>query len=154
MALMTDKTIKELADELHVSKQTIQYHVKSLPTNYTTKNNKNIIMINTQGQSYIKGKLRKKSDKQNSKEPDKETTNYTAKENHSLVQQLEVKDNQIAELQKLLHAQQKLIDQQQILTLQANKKIEQLEYQSEEKEEPISQTETLEKKSWFSKLFK
>lgn len=150
---MTDKTIKELADELHVSKQTIQYHVKSLPTNYTTKNNKNIIMINTQGQSYIKGKLRKKSDKQNSKEPDKETTNYTAKENHSLVQQLEVKDNQIAELQKLLHAQQKLIDQQQILTLQANKKIEQLEYQSEEKEE-VSQTETLEKKSWFSKLFK
>lgn len=142
---MTDKTIKELADELHVSKQTIQYHVKSLPTNYTTKNNKNIIMISKQGQSYIKGKVKKKSDK--------ETTNYTTKENHTLVQQLEVKDNQIAELQKLLHAQQKLIDQQQILTLQANKKIEQLEYQSEEKEE-VSQTETLEKKSWFSKLFK
>lgn len=150
---MTDKTIKELADELHVSKQTIQYHVKSLPTNYTTKNNKNIIMINKQGQSYIKGKVKKKSNKQSSKEPDKETTNYTTKENHTLVQQLEVKDNQIAELQKLLHAQQKLIDQQQILTLQANKKIEQLEYQSEEKEE-VSQTETLEKKSWFSKLFK
>lgn len=67
---------------------------------------------------------------------------------------MDVKDEQIKQKDKQIDKLQSLLDQQQILTLQANKKIEQLEYQSEEKEEPISQTETLEKKSWFSKLFK
>ena len=37
------KTIKELADELGVSKQNLQYHVKFLPTKKRQKNmNKNI----------------------------------------------------------------------------------------------------------------
>ena len=34
------KTIKQLADELHVSKQTIRYHLKSLPVILTVKTNK------------------------------------------------------------------------------------------------------------------
>ncbi|EUJ35648.1 winged helix-turn-helix domain-containing protein [Brochothrix campestris] len=85
---MSEKTIKELAEELNVSKQTVQYHIKFLPTNYTTKNDKNIIMINAKGQAYIKGKVRKKTDKKTNKQIDKETPNYTTKENEYLYLEL------------------------------------------------------------------
>ncbi|WEV63206.1 helix-turn-helix domain-containing protein (plasmid) [Lactobacillus sp. ESL0731] len=40
------KTIKQLADELGVSKQTIRYHLKSLPVKFTGKDNKNRITVN------------------------------------------------------------------------------------------------------------
>lgn len=56
------------------------------------------------------------------------------------------KDKQIEKLQSLL-------DQQQILTLQANKKIETLEYNSEKKEEE-KPTKNNEKRNWFSRVFK
>ena len=150
---MSDKTIKELADELNVSKQTVQYHVKFLPTKYLSKNDKKIITINKTGQSYIKGKIKKRVDKNNEQKTNKETTNYTAKNDQLFKQQLEIKDKQIEELQKLLHSQQKLLDQQQILTLQANKKIETLEYNSEKKEEE-KPTKNNEKRNWFSRVFK
>lgn len=150
---MSDKTIKELADELNVSKQTVQYHVKFLPTKYLSKNDKKIITINKTGQSYIKGKIKKRVGKNNEQKTNKKTTNYTAKNDQLFKQQLEIKDNQIEELQKLLHSQQKLLDQQQILTLQANKKIETLEYNSEKKEEE-KPTKNNEKRNWFSRVFK
>lgn len=38
--------IKDLADLLGVSKQTIQYHIKFLPTKNRQKNEKGIIVIN------------------------------------------------------------------------------------------------------------
>ena len=153
VSTMSDKTIKELADELNVSKQTVQYHVKFLPTKYLSKNDKKIITINKTGQSYLKGKIKKRVDKNNEQKTNKETTNYTAKNDQLFKQQLEIKDKQIEELQKLLHSQQKLLDQQQILTLQANKKIETLEYNSEKKEEE-KPTKNNEKRNWFSRVFK
>lgn len=35
--MMTDKTIKELADELNVSKDKIKYRIKTLPSELTSK---------------------------------------------------------------------------------------------------------------------
>ena len=39
------KTIKELADELGVNKQNVQYHIKSLPNKERLKNEKGIILL-------------------------------------------------------------------------------------------------------------
>lgn len=35
--VLTDKTVTEGADMIGVTKQTVQYHLKSLPANCTTK---------------------------------------------------------------------------------------------------------------------
>ena len=110
------KTIKQLADELGVSKQTIQYHLKSLPTNSYQKTDKGTILIKPFGISLIKQKATNKEPTSIRQKTDKEPTN----ENEYLISQLQEKDKQIAQLHKLL-------DQQQILTQQANKKIEVLE---------------------------
>ncbi|KJY54600.1 HTH domain-containing protein, partial [Lactobacillus melliventris] len=55
------KTIKQLADELGVSKQTIRYHIKSLPVKFTGKDSKNRITITSTGAKIIKEKVVKKT---------------------------------------------------------------------------------------------
>jgi len=51
------KTIKELADELGVSKQTIHYHVKSLSNIKRDKNNKGAVLLNKEEQNFIYAKV-------------------------------------------------------------------------------------------------
>ncbi len=52
------KTIKELADELGVSKQGVRYHMKSIPQEELKKNNKGIIVLNIEQQNFIKRKAK------------------------------------------------------------------------------------------------
>ena len=144
---MSNKTIKELADELHVSKQRIQQVIDKLPTIKKPKKTGNKFLLNPLIQKEIKKRILKKTTTEKQQVGDNYSTTNDNNYFKTLESQLNQKDKQIDKLQSLL-------DQQQILTLQANKKIEQLEYQSEEKEESVSQTEISEKKSWFSKLFK
>ena len=53
------KTIKELADELGLAKQTVQYHLKFLPTENRQKNNSGSIVLNLEEQKFIKKRLTK-----------------------------------------------------------------------------------------------
>ncbi len=62
------KTIKELADELGVSKQGVRYHMKSIPQEELKKNNKGIVVLNIEQQNFIKRKA--KSDTAVSGKPD------------------------------------------------------------------------------------
>lgn len=48
------KTIKELADELGVSKQNIRYHMKFLPVKNTVKNEKGQLVLKVEEQEFIK----------------------------------------------------------------------------------------------------
>ncbi len=137
------KTIKELADELGVNKQNVQYHIKSLPNKERLKNEKGIILLTIDEQNFIRAKILKIStDKVLT---DKVSTDkvLTDKENNFLIEkikiqeeqirdlkeqrrngkeQLDIKDSQIAQMQNLL-------DQQQRLALQDKKLLE--EYKSE-----------------------
>ena len=68
------KTIKELAEELGFIKQTIQYHVKSLPTKNRLKNSSGAIVLNLEEQRFIKNRLTKNrpnNDQKSTKEPTK-----------------------------------------------------------------------------------
>ncbi|EDN8538940.1 DUF536 domain-containing protein, partial [Listeria monocytogenes] len=129
---MADKTIRELAEELGVSKQRIQQVVDNLPTSRKPQKINNRYVINIDIQKEIKKKVQRaknKSDKKNDKFGDNKTTS----ENDYLsviAMQLNEKDKQIEQLQKLL-------EQQQILTLQANKKVERLEMEKEEQEDSL-----------------
>ena len=128
------KTIKELADELGVIKQTIQYHVKFLPTKNRLKNSSGAIVLNLEEQRFIKNRLTKNrpnNDQKSTKEP---TKNRPKKDkeisiNNVLLEQLKTKDEQIKSLVEAQKQTQNLLDQQQRLALQDKKLLD--EYKSE-----------------------
>ena len=128
------KTIKELADELGVIKQTIQYHVKFLPTKNRLKNSSGAIVLNLEEQRFIKNRLTKNrpnNDQKSTKEP---TKNRPKKDkeisiNNVLLEQLKTKDEQIKSLVEAQKQTQNLLDQQQRLALQDKKLLE--EYKAE-----------------------
>lgn len=101
------KTIKELADELSVTKQNIQYHYQRLPKELQLKSSNGSNLINSKAEKIILGKVESGS-KSNTKD-----------------QQISSKDQQIEKLTNLL-------DQQQRLALQDKKLLE--EYKEEIKE--------------------
>ena len=90
------KTIKELATELGVSKQTIQYHIKFLPTKNRQKNDNGIIVINLLEQDFIRERVGQKTEKKQTKE------------NIFLYEQIEDLKEQNHDLRKLLNQQQQL----------------------------------------------
>lgn len=135
-------TIKELADELNVSKTAINKKIdETFKKKYVTKNG-NRFVIDVFGQEVIKSMFKETNTNQERKPNQEPVFDLVCilKENlERTEEQLKAKDNQIEALQKLL-------DQQQVLTLQANKKIEQLEMNQAESEEE-------EKLSLWQRLF-
>ena len=154
------KTIKELADELGVSKQTIHYHIKSLSNIKRDKNNKGAVLLNEEEQKFIYSKVNAVKDdtvkdntvKDNTVKDDtvKDDTvkDDTVKDN--TVKDDTVKDNTVkgntahflSEIQFLrtqlenkdtqILQMQNLLDQQQRLALQDKKLLE--EYKAEVKD--------------------
>ena len=144
------KTIKELADELGVSKQGVRYHMKSIPQEELKKNNKGIVVLNIEQQNFIKRKAKSdtvvsgKSDTAVSGKSDtvvsgKSDTAVRYKQEISFLEEKNLlKDNQIDYLKQqiknyenqannLIEVQkqtQNLLDQQQRLALQDKKLIE------------------------------
>jgi len=127
------KTIRELADELKVSKQTIQYHYQRLPANNRQKDSQGANMISPTAERIIKDKVAKHLVAKNQQAGSKKATK-ASEENNELVstlrrevadlkfqrdKQLAIKDQQIEDLTKLL-------DQSQQLQLIAEKKVERL----------------------------
>lgn len=125
------KTIKQLADELKVSKQTIQYHYQRLPAKNHQKNSRGENLISTTAEKIIRGKVAKPLLVKNRQRSSKEVTN-TNKENNELVatlrrevedlksqrdKQLATKDQQISSKDRQIDHLTKLIDQQQQLQL-------------------------------------
>ncbi|HEM9227816.1 hypothetical protein P7H30_11905 [Streptococcus parauberis] len=143
------KTIKELAEELGFIKQTIQYHVKFLPTKNRLKNSSGAIVLNLEEQRFIKNRLTKNrpnNDQKSTKEPTKNRPNNDQKStkeptknrpkkdkeisiNNVLLEQLKTKDEQIKSLVEAQKQTQNLLDQQQRLALQDKKLLD--EYKSE-----------------------
>lgn len=136
-------TIKELADELNVSKTAINKKIdETFKEKYVTKNG-NRFVIDVSGQKVIKSMFKEVNANQERKPNQEPVFDLVCvlKENlERTEEQLKVKDNQIEALQKLL-------DQQQVLTLQANQKIEQLEMN-------LAESEEKEKLSLWQRLFR
>lgn len=129
MALV--KTIKQLADELKVSKQTIQYHYQRLPAKNQQKNSQGINLISPTAERIIRGKVAKPLLAKNQQTGSKKATK-TSKENNELGaalkreiedlksqrdKQLAIKDQQISNKDRQIDHLTKLVDQQQQLQL-------------------------------------
>lgn len=127
------KTIKELADELKVSKQTIQYHYQRLPTKNRQKDRQGTNMVSLTAERIIRDKVAKPLVAKNQQTGSKKETK-TSEENNELIatlrrevadlksqrdKQLATKDRQIDQLTKLIDQQQQL----QLATVSKNKEL-------------------------------
>jgi len=150
--MTNEKTIKQLADELGVSKQAIRKHIDKLPPTLLVTKKGNTIFLSTEIVNYIQGKVKKKdtvSEKKVTSNVDSNFKSLTGNKeevfsnlgNDFLEKQLLAKDKQLEEKDNQIKALHKLLDQQQILTLQANKKIEELELKSNEGESQKKENE-------------
>lgn len=125
------KTIRELADELKVSKQTIQYHYQRLPAKNRQKDSQGTNIISPTAEKIISDKVAKPLVAKNQQTGSKEVTK-TSKENNDLVatlrrevedlkaqrdKQLATKDQQISNKDRQIDHLTKLVDQQQQLQL-------------------------------------
>jgi len=135
-----EKTIKQLADEIGVSKTAIN---KKITENFKRKHFKKIgnkFLIDSAGQNAVKAMFF--SNKNEKRKPEvfenENFGNQKVSEVTDLVfvlkERLEISDKQNIIKDQQIEKLQKLLDQQQILTLQANKKIEELELKSNEGE--------------------
>lgn len=163
---MTEKTIKELAEELGVSKTAINKKVSDENRKLWFSKIGNKFVINETGQKAIKSMFFN----ENENSSQQLVGEKTKTENHKnanqvpelevlslLEQQLNQKDMQLQEKDEQIKQMQKLLDQQQQLTLQANQQIEKLQEQlqltyteesSENKSTTLSEeTESIEKQS-------
>lgn len=121
---MTDKTIKELAEEFHVSKQAIRKRLSAdFRENYVqtvTRNGVKTLVVR------YKGYLLLKQHFLDSNTTGNQVETVDSNDENSIIdflhEQLQEKDTQIKQMQKLL-------DQQQQLTLQANQQIKKLHEQ-------------------------
>ncbi|RXA79758.1 DUF536 domain-containing protein [Latilactobacillus sakei] len=127
------KTIRELADELKVSKQTIQYHYQRLPTKNRQKDSQGTNMISLTAERIIRDKVAKPLVANTQQTGSKKVTK-TSKENNDLIatlrreiedlksqrdKQLATKDRQIDHLTKLVDQQQQL----QLATVADNRRL-------------------------------
>ena len=127
------KTIRELADELKVSKQTIQYHYQRLPTKNRQKDSQGTNMISLTAERIIRDKVAKPLVANTQQTGSKKVTK-TSKENNELIatlrreiedlksqrdKQLATKDRQIDHITKLVDQQQQL----QLATVADNRRL-------------------------------
>uniref|UniRef100_UPI003EB860BC DUF536 domain-containing protein n=1 Tax=Lactiplantibacillus plantarum TaxID=1590 RepID=UPI003EB860BC len=125
------KTIRELADELKVSKQTIQYHYQRLPTKNQQKDSQGTNMISPTAERIIRDKVAKPLVAKNQQTGSKKTTK-TSKENNDLIATLRreiedlksQRDKLLATKDQQIDQLTKLIDQAQQLQLMSEKKAE------------------------------
>ena len=169
---MSKKTIKELAEEIGVSKTAISKKITDTQKkNWFTKIG-NQFVISEKGQKAIKSMFEetRKGKSQTDKQTSSRNNANQVSDSYFYQEQLLAKDKQIDMLQTLLKEQQTLLDQQQRLTLQTNKQIEQLQLESSknaeentsQKDPYVSNPATEEKKNteisevkegFFSRLF-
>ena len=132
------KTIKELADELSVTKQNIQYHYQRLPKELQLKSSNGSNLINSKAEKIILGKVESGS-KSNTKDQQigsKENFEDEKLDNpfiNRLIKEVEYlkidKDKIISTKDQQIEKLTNLLDQQQRLALQDKKLLE--EYKSE-----------------------
>lgn len=153
------KTIKQIADEIGVSKTAVRKKIENLGLSEKVQTTGNRILIDEKQETLIKtafSKTETKTENQKAVTEKTESLQLVSGMVSTLTEQLQEKDRQIAEkdkqinaLNELLAENQKLLDQQQQLHAIAEQKILQLEMKDQE--EQNQQPE--EKQSFWSRFW-
>ena len=123
------KTIKELADELGITKQTVQYHIKNLPSKIRKKNSRGAILLTKEEQNFINSRVNKQSDREQSDREQSDREQFYLEKIKIQEEQIEDFKEQRIELRGQVKHLGMLLDQQQRLALQDKKLLE--EYKAE-----------------------
>ncbi len=148
------KTIKELAEELGVSKQTIRNTIAKLGLQSSLRKSKNAFAIDKKQEYLIKRELLDNYEDENANQNAKKFANTLQSDlqfNLRLFEsQIEEKDKQLEQKDKQIEQLQKLLDQQQQLQLNTQKKLDQiLMIEENNKEKEPTQDTPNEKKSFW-----
>jgi len=136
----SDITIKDLADELGITKQAVRRYFEQLPSELVPTKKGGSYQINAKAQDFIRDKVNRvdtKLDSQVGINKDSFSVNIDTNvdsENELIKFQKEFiqdKNEQIKSLKEQINKLHMLLDQQQQLTLQSNKQIEKLQLQLE-----------------------
>lgn len=141
------KTIKQIADELGVSKTAVRKKIENLGLRSSLRKNGNQFAIDEWQETLIKQVFSEKTQTENA--------NQTQTENHIndavskavmelLRQELEQKNEQLKEKDRQIAQLQKLIDQEQQLHMVTERKFQLLEQQQEQEKSDI-----VEDKKWW-----
>lgn len=106
-------TIKELSDELGVSKQAIRKHINQLPPTFTVTKENGVYILNPSVVEYIKGKVTSKKQPVIDNLPPTDNQQLI-EENDFLKEQIKLKDEQINDwtnLSKSLRTERLLIEE-------------------------------------------
>lgn len=138
-----EMTIKELADELGVSKDKIKYRVGKLPSNYLVKKN-GVTYLKSEGIQAIREQVGENSPVNSLGKLPTDYPPFTQYEKvvELLEKELDVLRKQLEEKDKQLEQAHKLIDQEQQLRMVTEQKLMLLEEKTEEQEE-------VHKKPWW-----
>ena len=111
------KTIKQLADELKVSKQTIQYHYQRLPAKNQQKNSQGTNLISPKAERIIRGKVAKPLLANKQQIGSKENNDLIITLRREIEDLKSQRDKQLASKDRQIDHLTKLVDQQQQLQL-------------------------------------
>ncbi|EJX16536.1 replication-associated family protein [Staphylococcus casei] len=165
------KTVKEVSESLNVSKQTIHYHLKNLPSNLKVKKTGNKSLIDDSVIAYLESILNKKSTKESTNKSssfdEKSTKESTNKKEPMKTRHDSYIDKYIAHLESEIRQKNRQIDdltialkQEQSLNLNSQNILshnDPIETDDLNTKEEIFETKTPDqneqKQSIFSKLF-
>jgi len=144
--MANEKTIKQLADELGVSKQAVWQKIKrdtSTDLRQLMIKKGNTVYVSIEGQNVIKSMFNTIPNNERQHVDDNKNVNV----DDSIDEIIFLREliNDLQDEKKELY---KLLDQQQILTLQANKKIEELELKNESDEKIKSENNPTKEKNY------
>lgn len=147
------KTIKQIAEELGVSKTAVRKKIENLGLSEKVKTNGNRIEVDERQEKLIKSAFSQKETKTanaNEVSEKSETLRLLSSMVSTLTEQLQEKDKQIERLQTELENAQKSVDQAQQLHAMTEQKMRLLE---QRKQEQTEEQEEIHKKPWW-KLWK
>lgn len=133
------KTIKQLADELGVSKTAVRKKIENLGLSEKVQTNGNRIEVDERQERLIKSAFSQKETKTtnaNEVSEKSETLRLLSSMVSTLQEQLQEKDKQIERLQTELENAQKSVDQAQQLHAMTEQKLLLLEDKQEQEEQP------------------
>lgn len=142
------KTIKQIADEMGVSKTAVRKKIENLGLSEKVKTNGNRIEVDEKQEILIKSSFSQKETKTanaNEVSDKSETLRLLSSMVSTLTEQLQEKDKQIERLQTELENAQKSVDQAQQLHAMTKQELKLLEVKVEEQEQPPEK----EKKPWW-----
>lgn len=157
------KTVKNLADELKVSRQYIHKVINLLPEDCQPTKIDNKYTITDEVEKNIKGYMKKDHTSSSTRKPRKlDDKIYSLQQERiaDLKEQNSFYEEQIKALQKQLENSQRLVDQEQQLHLSDQKRIEKLEQPDKEQKTDTIQNNSVDnqqqnqsKKGFFKRFF-